>query len=251
MSAFSKLINLAGLFTRRPRDVIWFWRSYQTWQRTASEVWQAKLGDLRPCLADRYDSAATAARGHYFLQDLWAAQRVHRFNPELHVDVASRVDGFVAHVASFCPVEYLDIRPLAAKVPGLTCRQGTICELPQADRSIRSLSCLHVLEHVGLGRYGDPVDPDAWKRGLSELQRVLAAGGQLLLGTPCGRPKVEFHAHRVFAPEHIVAALPELQLMEFSLIDDGLATEWRENVPLSAAQNLDFGCGLFLFQRPK
>jgi len=250
MSALGKLINLAGLFPRRPKDVTWFWKTYRQWQQAAPPEWQARLEDLRPYLEDRHDSAANAAQGHYFLQDLWAAQRVYRFKPDQHVDVGSRVDGFVAHVASFCPVQYLDIRPLTTRVPGLTSLQGNLCQLPFPDKSVRSLSCLHVLEHVGLGRYGDPVEPQAWLKGLGELQRVLVPGGQLLMGTPCGRPRVAFHAHRVFDPAQIVAAMPELKLQEFSLIDDGLSIAWREHVPLTAARELDFGCGLFVFTRP-
>jgi len=249
MSAVRQLLKLAGRFATRPADVLWFWRTYRRWQQTAPPEWRARLAELKPMLDDRRDSAGTA-KGHYFLQDLWAAQRVCRFAPAEHIDVGSRVDGFVAHVASFCPVRYVDIRPLTTGVPGLTGLQGSVCQLPFADRSVRSLSCLHVIEHIGLGRYGDPLDPDGWLKGLAELQRVLAPGGQLLMGTPCGRPRVVFHAHRVFDPTQIVTALPALRLQEFSLIRDGVATGWQEQVPLTAAQGLDYGCGLFVFTRP-
>ncbi len=248
MKALRHVLKLAAQFPTRPTDVLWFWKTYREWQRTAPPEWRARLAELKPMLKDRHDSAGSA-KGHYFLQDLWAAQWVCRFKPEEHVDVGSRVDGFVAHVASFCPVKYVDIRPLTTGVPGLTGLQGSVCELPFAARSVRSLSCLHVIEHIGLARYGDPMDPDGWRKGLAELQRVLAPGGQLLLGTPCGRSRVVFHAHRVFDPAQIVGALPELKLQEFSLIRDGDSTAWHENVSLTAAQGLDYGCGLFVFCR--
>jgi SAM-dependent methyltransferase len=248
MSALRHVLKLVGRFPTRPADVLWFWKTYREWQRTAPPEWQARLEEMKPMLDDRHDSAGTA-KGHYFLQDLWAAQRVCRFQPAEHVDVASRVDGFVAHVASFCPVKYVDIRPLTTGVPGLTGLKGSVCELPFPDRSVRSLSCLHVIEHIGLGRYGDPLDPDGWLKGLAELQRVLAPGGQLLMGTPCGRSRLVFHAHRVFDPKQIINALPELKLQEFSLIRDGVATEWQDNAPLEASRDLDYGCGLFRFSR--
>ncbi len=249
MKALRNVFKLAVQFPARPTDVFWFWKTYGQWQRAAPPEWRARLAELKPMLQDRH-APAGSAQGHYFLQDLWAAQRVWRLRPEEHVDVGSRVDGFVAHVASFCPVKYVDIRPLRTGVPGLTGVQGSVCELPFADQSVRSLSCLHVIEHIGLGRYGDPLEPQGWLRGLAELQRVLAPGGQLLLGTPCGRSRVVFHAHRVFDPAQIAAALPELQLQEFSLIRDGAATAWQERVPLAAARDLDYGCGLFVWARP-
>lgn len=248
LRALSQIVKLAGRFPTRPADVLWFWKSYRVWQNAAPAEWRARLSEIKPMLKDRHAAAGTA-QGHYFLQDLWAAQRVWRWRPEEHVDVGSRVDGFVAHVASFCPVKYVDIRPLTTGVPGLTGLQGSVCELPFAAKSVRSLSCLHVIEHIGLGRYGDPLDPNGWLQGLAELQRVLAPGGQLLLGTPCGRSRVVFHAHRVFDPTQIISALPELELREFSLIEHGTATAWQEHVPLTAARGLDYGCGLFVFAR--
>jgi predicted SAM-dependent methyltransferase len=134
-------------------------------------------------------------------------------------------------------------------VPGLSWAKGSICELPYADQSVKSLSSLHVIEHIGLGRYGDPIEPEAWKKGLSELARVLAPGGQLLIGTPCGRSRTVFHAHRVFSPQQIIDALPELKLIEFSLIEDDSAIKWTQNAKIEDARDLNYGCGLFRFTR--
>jgi SAM-dependent methyltransferase len=248
MKTIKNLLKLAAVGLRSPLDVCWFLASYRNWQRTAPPEWRATFKEIKPRLRDRHESAGSA-RGHYFLQDIWAGQLVHQQAAAEHVDVGSRVDGFVAHVVSFKPVKYVDIRPLATKVPGLTWLEGSVCALPFADGSVESLSCLHVIEHIGLGRYGDPMDPDGWLKGLRELQRVLKPGGQLLIGTPCGRERVVFHAHRVFSPSRIVAALPELRLLEFSLIQDDSATGWMSHSPLTASEGLAYGCGLFRFTR--
>ncbi len=168
---------------------------------------------------DRY-AAAGEAEGHYFFQDLWAARFLHAARVREHVDVGSRIDGFVAHVLPFCMVRYVDIRPLPALIPDFEFRHGSIVDMPFESDSIASLSSLHVIEHIGLGRYGDPVDPDGHLRAAAELSRVLAPGGHLLLGTPVGRERLCFDAHRIFDPETITRAFPKLELAEFSLIDD-------------------------------
>ena len=125
-----------------------------------------------------------------------------------------------AHILPFCRVTYVDIRPLSNSVEGLTFRQGSLLSLPFPAASIDSLSCLHVLEHVGLWRDGDPVEPQAYRRAAAELSRVLAPGGQLLMGTPVGRQRLCFDSHRIFDPQTIRDAFPTLHLAQFSLIDD-------------------------------
>ena len=153
-----------------------------------------------PIVDDRLSEAGTAS-GHYFHQDLLVAREVFRRNPQRHVDVGSAIAGFVAHVASFRDVEVLDVRPVSATVPGITFVQQDVMSLdPSFDGCTDSLSCLHALEHFGLGRYGDPVDYDGWRKGLAGLCRMLTPGGTLYLSVPTGLDqRVEFNAHRVFS----------------------------------------------------
>jgi len=197
--------------------------------------------------ADRFRTAAETSN-HYFWQDLWAADWLFRSGLRQHVDVASRLDGFVAHLLCFCEVTYVDLRPLTAVWPTLHYVQGSILKLPFADGSIMSLSCLHVLEHIGLGRYGDPVDPSAYRQAAGELSRVLAIGGVLLLGVPVGRERLCFDAHRVFDPATVEAIFKPLQLQEFNVIPDR-ADRVVYNAGFDEARQNSFACGLFVFRR--
>jgi SAM-dependent methyltransferase len=191
---------------------------------------------------------AGSVPGHYFLQDIWAATHVRRAGCRRVVDVGSRLDGFVAHVLPFCRVTYVDIRAPRVQVPGLDFVQGSITALPLATGSVPLLSCLHVIEHIGLGRYGDPVDPDGYLSAARELGRVLQSGGRLLLGTPVGRERLCFDAHRVFDPQTLVAALAGLRLEEFSLVDDsGIGVV--DGASFEQARRCTFGCGLFTFSK--
>ncbi|MGK2899617.1 MAG: class I SAM-dependent methyltransferase [Burkholderiaceae bacterium] len=212
-----------------------------------SALWP--LGDLNPCLKDRFEESG-AASGHYFHQDLLVARRVHARSPHLHVDVGSRIDGFVAHIASFRPIEVFDIRALAATIPNVVFRQCDITA-PLAEalvQSCDSLSCLHALEHFGLGRYGDPIDPDGHRVALANLARVVRPGGWFYLSVPIGPQRIEFNAHRVFAMAHLLELVaPFFEVRAISYVDDRGAL--HENVALDHPGIADsfgcrYGCGI-------
>ncbi len=183
---------------------------------------------------------------HYFFQDTWAAQRVAECAPVRHVDVGSRVD-LVGFLTAITQVTFVDIRPLDVPVEGLTGIEGSVLSMPFEDRSVDSLSCLHVAEHIGLGRYGDPLDPQGTLKAMKELQRVLAPGGQLLFSGPVGRRRVAFNAHRIQPPSSVLVAFDELELLEFSGTDD--TGEFRRFRDPSDFEDASYALGLFRFQR--
>jgi len=161
-------------------------------------TFRLELRNAFPILTDR-DASAGLASGHYFHQDLWASRMVFQRQPEKHTDIGSRIDGFVAHLLTFMPVTIIDIRPLVSNIEGLTVFQDDATTLSRLEsKSIDSLSSLHAAEHFGLGRYSDPIDPEACFKFMKSLQRVLAPGGRLYFSVPNGRERVEFNAHRVF-----------------------------------------------------
>nr|WP_246513729.1 DUF268 domain-containing protein [Azospirillum picis] len=78
-------------------------------------------------------------------------------------------------------------------------RHETLTALRFDDESLNSASCMHVLEHVGLGRYGDPLDYDGDIKAMTELSRVVKPGGDLLIAVPVGAiPVIQFNAHRIY-----------------------------------------------------
>lgn len=200
---------------------------------------------MQPCLGDW--STHTPFDAHYFYQGAWLARRLRASKTERHVDIGSSVltmSVLSAHVDT----TFVDYRPLKAVLPGLTSIAGNILDLPFADRSVNSLSCLHVIEHIGLGRYGDPIDPQGSIKAALELQRIVSHGGKLLLSLPIGRERICFNAHRVHAAATVLAMFPQMKLIEFSFVDDD--GQYRENETIAASGNLEYGCGLFLFEMP-
>lgn len=224
-------------------EIPWFLRSRHEYVQRSGEA--VPWLDTYPAFLDRRQSAGSVS-GHYFHQDLWAARRVHASGVSAHVDVGSRVDGFVAHCAAFTEVTYVDIRPLENSV-GIRSVVGSVVDLPFPDRSVPSLSCLHVVEHVGLGRYGDPIDPEGSLRAMRELARVLAPGGRLLFGIPIGRERVCFNAHRVLSPGTVLAAFEGLSLEAFAAVDD--RGDLVEPARPRDFETAEYACGLFALRR--
>lgn len=218
-------------------------------QMATKETVEFPLGPLYPCLEDR-SSRSGVASGPYFHQDLWVAQRIFDRNPQKHIDVGSRIDGFVAHVASFREIEVVDIRPPPAAVRNVTFRTADFMaeDAPLKD-ACDSISCLHSLEHFGLGRYGDPIDVDGWRKGFRNLVRMLRTGGTFYLSLPIGPQRVEFDAHRVFDVGFVNRIVDGILTIErFVYVDDaGNLHDPADPHGTKAATNFGcrFGCGIW------
>lgn len=225
-----------------------FHRYFSEWRRFRTLGGIASFSDLAPCLFDA-DPNTQSGGGHYFYQDVWALRHVASNLPPVHHDVGSRLDGFVAQATAICPVVFWDLRAPCFQLPDFSFRKGSITELPVDDKALVSISCLHVAEHIGLGRYGDPIDPLGTNKALLELQRVLAPGGVLLFSMPVGRERVEFNAQRIWDPRRPIEVLRELQLVEFSGVDDD--GKFLQNTDPQQLVNAKYGCGFYRFIRSR
>ncbi len=220
----------------------WYYEQLAAFRAMGGEVEDA---DVYPCLHDR--TATTPFDAHYFYQAVWATERLVALRPGRHVDVGSELR-WVGLLAAWFPVTFIDIRPAPVRVANLETKAGSVLAMPYPDRSIPSLSCMHVIEHVGLGRYGDPLDPHGSVKAAEELQRVVAPGGQLLLSTPVGRQRTCFNAHRIHLPRTVIEWFDALQLVEFGAVaDDG---SFHPQADPAAFTDAIYACGLFRFQRP-
>lgn len=231
-----------------------FWRDYRVLKQQLKERKQDfPITRYYPVLNEDSEESGVAS-GHYFHQDLYIAQRIFENNPRRHLDIGSRVDGFVSHVAVFREIEVADIRRLSTSAKNirfvhcdLTTPQS-VALLGEAD----SVSCLHALEHFGLGRYGDAISAEGHLRGLENLCALVAPGGLLYLSTPIGPQRIEFNAHRVFAAKTIPTLMPpDFQLERFSFVDD--AGDIHKDVgfrQIDVERNFGctFGCGIYEFR---
>jgi hypothetical protein len=218
--------------------------------RAALTKWSIRAN--YPCLNDFFDQPGSAS-GHYFHQDLFVAQRIFSQNPEKHVDIGSRIDGFVAHVASFRKIEVFDYRELLTPIPNVVFRQcNLLAPPPELNDYCDSLSCLHVIEHVGLGRYGDPIDLFGHLKALGSLGAMLKPDGILYLSAPFGDERVEFNAHRVFSLTTLVEMVrSKFRLLDFSYVDDAGNLNPNANLDNLLAQRplANFSLAIFELQK--
>jgi SAM-dependent methyltransferase len=217
------------------------WRKYNLLLERPKLKWR----DCYPQIHD--DTNSTPFDPHYFYTNGWAMRRIVANSPRFHVDIASH-NLFADLLSAVVPVVFIDYRPLNVNLDGLVCRAGDILALPYENNSIFSLSSLHVIEHIGLGRYGDPLDPHGTQKALTELSRVLAPGGNFYLSTPIGRERVCFNAHRIHNAQSICAMVPGLVLVEFSGVTD--KGEYIENAEFELFTMSEYSCGLFWFKKP-
>ena len=144
---------------------------------------------------------------------------------------------------------FIDIRPFLANLENFEMKKGSILSLPFENNSVPSLSCLHVAEHVGLGRYGDFLDPQGTKKACKELSRILAVNGNLYFSLPVGKSRVCFNAHRIHTPEQILDYFRELKLIEFSGVDD--KGNFLRNIKPCNLSKANYACGMFWFKKEK
>lgn len=233
---------------RRVRRWLEFRREFVEFERLAKGDPRLRLrwSERHACLDDR--TKATPFDAHYTYHTAWAARCVAAIRPAVHVDISSSLY-FSTLVSAFVPVRFYDYRPAAISLDGLVSAHADLTCLPFPSASVSSLSCMHVVEHVGLGRYGDPIDPTGDLKAVAELGRVLAPGGALLFVVPVGRPKIAFNAHRIYAYRQVCEYFAALRLRQFALVADDPSAGLIVSASERLADAQDYGCGCFWFEK--
>jgi hypothetical protein len=203
--------------------------------------------DKYPCFND--DTNSTPFDQHYIYHLAWAARILAEIRPEYHVDISSSIY-FSTIVSAFVPIKFYDYRPIDLHLSNLSSDFVDLVSMPFETGSIQSLSCMHTIEHVGLGRYGDTLDPEGDIKAINEIIRVLQPGGNLLFVVPVGKPKIMFNAHRIYSYDQILEYFKNLELIEYSLIPSN--TEYLgfiRNANKEMTNKCEYGCGCFWFKK--
>jgi hypothetical protein len=198
--------------------------------------------DVQPCVND--NTTVTNFDAHYVYHPAWAARIVETIKPAKHIDISSTLH-FCSILSAFVPTEFYDYRPAKLNLSNLLSKEGDLNHLPFETGSVESISCMHTIEHIGLGRYGDKIDPDGDLKAIAELQRVVKSCGNLLLVTPLGKSSLRFNAHRIYSFEMINNLFNDFELKNFSFVDD--LDHYVEDADPSIVKKSSFGCGCFWY----
>lgn len=239
-----QIIDFKKLIYSFPRFLIYFKDRKKYMKLNGAEP--IRLINTYPRIHDR--TIETHFEKHYFYQCIWAFKKIYDSKCDLHVDIGSKID-FIGFLTAITEVTFIDIRPLIVNLENFISKKGNILSMPYKDGSVKSLSCLHVAEHIGLGRYGDPLDPLGTQKSAKELSRVLAPNGNLYFSLPIGKPRLCFNAHRIHSTKQILNYFSELELNELSGVDDN--GNFIRDIDREVLDSCNYGCGLFWFSKKK
>ncbi|MFK7736529.1 MAG: DUF268 domain-containing protein [Pirellulaceae bacterium] len=223
------------------------YRQFSELNQTSRPEFRADWGDRWARIDD--DTGHLPFDAHYVYHTAWAARVVAELRPSKHIDISSYTY-FATITSAFVPTEFYDYRPANIHLSNLQCGAADLCDLSFDDQSIESISCMHTIEHIGLGRYGDPLDARGDQKALAELQRVVAPGGSLMIVLPVGTPRIQFNAHRIYDPKMISTMLPELTLHRSAVLPDDSSKGLVEEPSDEFVLQQKYACGCFWFKRP-
>lgn len=218
-----------------------FFNDYKNYKKQdASKLFSLLPEKLKPCLFDETDK--TPLDFVYFYQDTWCAKKIFDNKPTQHYDIGSKLE-LVGILSQFTPTTMVDIRPINIKLKNFSFIKGDILRLPFNDQNLESISSICVLEHIGLGRYGDQLDPMGSEKAIAEIKRVLAPGGSLYISLPVDKENtIYFNAHRAFTRDYILKLFSPLKLIEEKYI-------YKSSLSDSYAPDKGFGTGLYYFKK--
>jgi len=220
------------------------YRKFTKISSMAEERFPLNWDNRFPCLTDK--TIETTFDSHYIYHPAWASRILAQTRPELHIDISSTLH-FCTMLSAFMPVKFYDYRPASLTLSNLSSEKADLLNLPFQNDSISSVSCMHTIEHIGLGRYGDPLDYDGDIKAIKELIRVTKNTGDILFVTPVGQPKLMFNGQRIYSYQQVISYFTNCTLMNFSLIPDSGGI--INNADPELVKEQKYGCGCFWFRK--
>lgn len=235
-------------FIKTPKFLLSYSKFKKLNQHSTEKRFSIEYADLYPFIDD--DTNTTQFDPHYLYHLSWAIRKVREISPERHIDFSSHIH-FASMLSAYVATEFYDYRPAEVSLSNLKTGKADLLKIPFPDNSLQSVSCMHVIEHIGLGRYGDQLDPDGDLKAVEELKRVIAPGGNLLFVTPTGKARLMFNGHRIYSFSQILKMFDGFELVEKSIVADNWQTGIIIDPDPEMIDQQNYACGMFWFTKRK
>ena len=212
---------------------------------------------IYPCFHDNINQVSII-QNEYFIQDLYVANIVKNLPSTLHVDIGSRLDGFVSQCSLVKDLISYDYRQESQLKYGIHFSHVDLLDYDCVYGALNShhgqrisISCLHTLEHLGLGRYGDKLSLQAFENGLSNLLLSTPVNSSLIISFPVGIPRIYFNAHRIIDIDTVIKYLDNhnFEFVEFSTIIRGEIVSSRDQIDINkhieSIRSVDYALAIF------
>lgn len=224
---------------------LWYLHDIYKYINKKNQIQDFKISvlDLYPCIDDK--TSFSPFDSHYIYHPTWAANIIAKIKPKVHHDFSS-ILSFSTVISAFIPTVFHDFRKAEINIDNFNSLADDLTNLKIKSNSLESVSCMHVIEHIGLGRYGDPIDPEGDIKAIEELKRIVSSKGNLLIAVPMAeKPKLMFNAHRIYSYEQIMSNFQNFDLKNFAFINDmGIYISTANKTDVT---NQRYGCGCFWF----
>ena len=189
--------------------------------RTGGLTWTTKSWWWSPEKVRRRGTAYYGKTDKY----LYEALDAHSIRDKQLVIVGSEFPWYECIATSYgAAVTTIEYRQVHCRIPGLTVVTPT--EFQAHPRKFDVALSISSIEHDGLGRYGDPLNPTGDLRAMDEFRSLLEPDGFLLLAVPVGLDALVWNAHRVYGHERLPRLLAGWRIIASygyneSLLDQG------------------------------
>lgn len=97
------------------------------------------------------------------------------------------------------------------------CDEQRTCANPSATPLFDTVVAISSLDHDGLGRYGDPLNPDGDLESMSKIARMVKPGGYMFVTVPVGSDMIVFNLLRRYGPIRLPRLLDAAA--DFTVVD--------------------------------
>ncbi len=100
-------------------------------------------------------------------------------------------------------VTIFEIRDNVQQVPNVIFTNKDLTYDTSINNMFDLVTSASTIEHIGLGRYGDPIDPDGDIKMMNSIHRILRPGGHAIISfpyqpNPNGRGMIVWNHHRIY-----------------------------------------------------